>query len=182
MGNRQPSRIEPATSREDRLAREWFRYCDLTFLAGQAAGTPPIWIYDLFRWGPHEWPVGWADLWTMQAHDCGAMAALSTEIYKMRGVDARPIQLILAFNETTTDAWSALWRDTILEYPWCGNGFAYHEATAVFDCHGQFQIWDPLGRFWLPLGTGEGYESVVAYRVDDLSSPKLCAGNPKWVD
>jgi hypothetical protein len=118
----------------------------------------------------------------METHDCGAMAALSTEIYKMRGVDARPIQLILAFNETTTDAWSALWRDTILEYPWCGKGFAYHEATAVFDDQGQFQIWDPLGRFWLPLEMGAGYESVVAYRVDASSSLKLCAGNSKWVD
>jgi len=182
MGNREPSLIEPVSSREDRIAREWFRHCDLTFLAGQPCGTPPIWIYDLFRWGPHRWPVAWVDLLAMPSHDCGAMAALSTEIYQMRGVDARPIQLVLSFNDSATVGWSALWRDTVLDYDWCGRGFAYHEATAVFDRRGRFKIWDPLGRFWLPLGGGEGYERIAAYRVEGVGRSNSFAGKPPWID
>ena len=182
MGNREPSLIEPVSSLDDRVAREWFRHCDLAFLAGQPTGTPPVWIFDLFRWGPHRWPISWADLLVMPSHDCGAMAALATEIYQMRGVDARPIQLVLSFNEAATEGWSALWRETMLDYDWCGDGFAYHEATAIFDRLGRFKIWDPLGRFWLPLCGGKGYERIAAYRVPSVNCPSFFTSKAPWID
>lgn len=163
---RSHSKIEPLASRADTAARLWVRSMDHAFVAETSTETPPIWLYERFRWGPHAWPVRWCDVPTMERHDCGLMAALSTEILQWRGWRAFPAQFVLYFNDVSTRGWSNLWKSAQVPDDWCAGNFAYHEGTAVLGHDGQMRFWDPLGRFWLPIPNCYSYEGIVALRFN----------------
>jgi len=165
LAAREPSWIEPCTTAEDRAARLWIMGRDRAFRAVADEATPPVWLSRAFKWGPHGWPVRWADIPAMPRHDCGLMAALSTELFRERGHPAVAVQLILSFNRESIRGWSDLWRNQDLDFPWCGDGYAYHEGTGVIAANGEFRVWDPLGRFWLPFVERETYEGICALRL-----------------
>ena len=151
--------------RAAQAVRAWLRGHDIAFMGRAGELTPPVWIARKFRWGPHAWPVYWDDVAAMPALDCGAMAALTTEVVRMRGQAAFPMQLVLRFTERTVRHWTALWRrNGQADIRWCSGIYAYHEATGIPDARGRMRIWDPLGRFWLPVVSNPGIEGVVALR------------------
>lgn len=170
---RDHSRLEEPETAADRAAAVWVRSTDTGFRRAAGASAPPVWLYDRFKWGPHDWPVRWRDVTRMPRHDCGLMAALSTEIYRFRGGRAFPVQLILRFNPQSSNGWAGLWEGAGLTPHWCSEAFAYHEATAVLDVNNEAHVWDALGRFWLPIRSAASYEGVAAFRiVRDVASDR----------
>tara|TARA_R110002110_G_scaffold146175_5_gene335968 strand:+ start:8972 stop:9664 length:693 start_codon:yes stop_codon:yes gene_type:complete len=169
--SRSHSEITPPASPADRAALLWVRSIDNAFVAETSRETPPIWLYKKFRWGPHVWPVRWSNVPHLTHHDCGLMAALSTEILSWRGWTVFPAQFVLYFNPESTRGWSSLWKRAGITSDWCAGKYAYHEGTAVLGGNGQISFWDPLGRFWLPVPTQFSYEGIVAVRY--ISNSKI---------
>jgi hypothetical protein len=165
LGDRPWSELKESESAEGAAVRLWLRALDEAFRAEVGTQTPPVWIAHRFKWGPHAWPVRWADIPIMPYVDCGAMAALSTAVMQWRGTTALPTQLVLRFTRESVSGWLALWQACGLAVHWCDGIFAYHEATGVLDASGELRIWDPLGRFWLPVRPRPGYEGIVALRL-----------------
>ncbi len=178
LRHRGHSAIEPAVSAADRAAAVWIRALDQAFRRRAGKHVPPVWLYETFKWGPHPWPVRWSEIPHLPYTDCGLMAALSTAVYRARGAHVMPVQLVLKFNPESTRGWSGLWRNSRLRPHWCTGIYAYHEGTAVIEGDHQCRIWDPLGRFWLPLRSDPGYEGIVALRLvhdtdDSMPLPRL---------
>lgn len=165
LGVRPFSWIDDADTLQDYLVQSWLRSMDRTFRSATGYDAPPVWIAQRFSWGPHAWPIRWRDIPHMAFVDCGAMAALSTEIFRWRGGDAAPVQLLLQFTSETIRGWQALWQEAGLDASWATGCFAYHEATMVVMPTGEARIWDPLGRFWLPVASRPGYEGLAAIRI-----------------
>ena len=166
LQDREHSEIEPAEGARDIVPQLWLQALDREFRAVAGAGAAPVWIYDTFKWGPHDWPVRWRDVPVMRYTDCGLMAALSTEVYRWRGTFAAPVQLVLKFNGWSTLGWANLWRTAALPAHWCDGDYAYHEVTGVAGRGGELRLWDALGRFWMPAPVHETYEGIVALRID----------------
>lgn len=164
LADRPYSIVDDCGSNADHLVQLWVRGIDGAFRAEAGAQAPPVWIARRFKWGPHTWPVHWSQLPHMPHVDCGAMAALSTVVMQWRGVIAFPVQLVLRFTPECTQSWAALWSGTGTSIQWCGATHAYHEATGTVSMDRQIQIWDPLGRFWLPVRKCPGYEGIVGLR------------------
>lgn len=165
LDDRAHSSIEPAVDASDRNVQHYLRMLDRSFRVEAGAKAPPVWMYDTFKWGPHGWPVHWRDIPGMPVTDCGLMAALSTQVFRWRGQAVAPVQLILSFNLESTAGWVSLWRAAGEDTSWCSGQFAYHEGTAVIDESGELRIWDPLGRFWLPVREELHYEGIVALQL-----------------
>lgn len=171
LAERGHSAVEPIEAPADMAAALWLKSMDIAFRRRVGASMPPVWLYEKFKWGPHRWPVQWRDITRMPYHDCGLMAALSTEIYRLRGYRVMPAQLVLHFNSQSTRGWTGLWRSAGLTPHWCDGEFAYHEGTAVVDKDNELHIWDALGRFWLPIRESLSYEGIVAFRL--ISDPAV---------
>ncbi len=169
LQGRTPSELEPEENAQDRAAKMWLQTLDRGFRAIAGEGAAPTWIYDRFHWGAHDWPVRWRDIPWMHTTDCGLMAALSTEIYRWRGVCAVTVQVVLKFNPWSTLGWANLWRAAGLSAHWCNGDYAYHELTGVLDRNGELLLWDALGRFWMPLPSYETYEGIVALRISEVN-------------
>lgn len=167
---REYSWILDGNTQEGRLVQSWLRSLDLAFIADMGCASPPAWIASHFKWGPHKWPIRWADIPKMQAIDCGAFAAIATAVISWRGASAFPVQLVLRFTHDTVNGWQALWDESGVECHWSAGIFAYHEATLVIMPSGIARIWDPLGGFWLPIIPEPGYEGVVALRFHGRTS------------
>lgn len=162
---RNHSELEPPTSAADWAVRAWLESLDRAFVVRAGGNAPPVWIHEAFKWGPHPWPVRFADLPAMPFTDCGLMAALSTAVYRWRGFTALPVQVILLFNRESAQGWANLWTRVGLPAHWCSDHFAYHELTGVVDEIGRMRLWDALGRFWLPVTGRAVYENIVALRA-----------------
>lgn len=173
LASRGHSALEPIANSSDTAAALWLKSMDIAFRRRAGASMPPVWLYEKFKWGPHRWPVRWRDITHMPHHDCGLMAALSTEIYRLRGYRVLPAQLVLHFNHQSTRGWTGLWQSAGLTPHWCEGDFAYHEGTAVLDKHHELHIWDALGRFWLPIRESLSYEGIVAFRLISGSAVRL---------
>lgn len=171
LAEREHSAVEPIETPADRAAALWLKSMDIAFRRRAGASTPPVWLYEKFKWGPHRWPVQWRDITRMPYHDCGLMAALSTEVYRLRGYRVLPAQLVLHFNSQSTRGWTGLWRSAGLTPHWCDGEFAYHEGTAVVGKDNELHIWDALGRFWLPMRNRLSYEGIFALRL--ISEPNV---------
>ncbi len=164
FGGRDVSTIEPAECAADRDVIRWLRAIDRSFVT-ESCDAPPVWLFHQFKWGPHAWPVRWRDIPEMPYTDCGFMAALSVEIYRWRKAPVFPCQLVLSFTEESTSGWARLWGAAGLGAHWCSGTFAYHEGCALIGPDGEARIWDPLGRFWLPVSSCVHYEGVIAFRI-----------------
>ena len=149
---------EPDTL-EGGIARMWLRY-----VAGSHQTAPPLWLNRCFKWGPHSWPVRYADVPEMEYIDCGVFAAISTEISTMHGLEAYPLQMLLKFNELNVKGWQMSWKEAGMDSHWCAGDTAYHEGTLWIDKEGKGQLFDPQGPFSHSLHESPSYESPVAFR------------------
>lgn len=163
LRGRPASVLDDPDTREGSIARATVAVMDKSPYAG--LDHPPAWLHREFKWGPHSWPVSWASIFKMENIDCGVFQALSTYVYRERGIEAHALQLLLRFNPESTRGWSGLWTQAGLEAHWCSGRLAYHEATLLVDQARQGGIFDPMGPFFLQVKEHPGYEGVVALRL-----------------
>ncbi len=146
-------------------AREWLFSTDHSQLNGEHKLMGPRWLRRKYKWGPSQWPMTWCHAVEQDSLDCGALAAITREIFTVRGVDCHSVQLIQQYSEETTSHWSAKWTDHPASTHWIQRALIYHEACAVQVGENEIKIWDPSAACWVNPKQFGGYGSILALRV-----------------
>jgi len=148
-----------------RIAREWIFSTDYSQLNGENMLAGPRWVRHKFTWGPSPWPIRWCELVERKTLDCGALAALSHEIFTARGAQSFPAQLIQQFSENATRQWSCKWDCESSPVHWIKEDLIYHEGCAVLVRGDEIRLWDSSAAWWVNPRQVGGYGGLLALRV-----------------
>ena len=160
------SRISHHGSTCCEIAREWLNAMDYSNLNGDSPLTGPRWIRQRYDWGPTRWQIHWCEAVRQTALDCGAQAALASEVFTARGVKSYAVQLVQEFSSDATRQWSHRWSAAETSEHWIDENLIYHEGCAVETGNGnEVKLWDASAAWWTnPKQTG-GYGGLRAVRL-----------------
>ena len=149
-----------------RRARAWLRGLDSIKSFRIGHWHPPLWLRAKFEWGPAVWPIHWCTIPRLDQLDCGGLAAVARELYRMRGNRVTGVQLALRYPNHAMEQWSRMWEREGVRPSWIHGEFCYHEACGVIE-DGTVNLWDPTENRWLapPSSPGNNFASVVAIRI-----------------
>jgi len=159
------------------VARQWLLAMDYSQLAGGNPLTGPRWLRQKHTWGPSCWPMHWCEAVKQETLDCGALAALSHEVFKARGVESYPVQLIQQYTEHATGQWHKRWSshgDDIdvdasdarrPSVHWIAGSLIYHEGVAVVVRGDEIKIWDSSAGWWVSPKQSAGYGAALVVRL-----------------
>ena len=149
-----------------RTARAWLAAMDKSLMSSGDVHSGPRWIKQRYRWGPSSWPIYWCEALEKKVLDCGALAAVSREIFESRGVECHPTQFIQRYTRDAAVHWNSRWLanapDTL---HWIHDDVMYHEGCAIALPGGEVRIWDPTPSWWVQPKQFEGYGAVLALRI-----------------
>jgi hypothetical protein len=151
-------------------AREWIVGMDFSQLHGGNPLTGPRWLRNNFKWGPSKWPMHWCEAVREKTLDCGALGALSHQLFLARGVRSFAAQLILEFNDASTRHWRETWSKENVCAHWISEGLIYHEGCAVAVHGNEIKVWDSTATWWVNPKQFGGYAGLVALRIFDPGS------------
>lgn len=177
----QPSRIHDHGTPCCVNARAWLRAFDRSSAFSDGSWRPPTWIRERYSWGPCKRPISWCQIPESEVLDCGALATIATEVFRMRGESASQIQLVLRFSPVVADGWRVMWERAGESAAWVKGGLCYHEATAVARPNG-LSIWDPTENRWLEpdVAMTASFSGVIALNLArDAAWP---CGSTTWGD
>ena len=128
----------------------------------------PIWLQQLFSWGPSSWPISWCELIKSKVIDCGVFAALAREIFEVQGHQVHPAQALLSYNETCTHHWKALWKNSKAKgvFPWVGDQIVYHELCVLEMQDGSAKFYDSTFGGWYRAQPRLGFGALLALKSE----------------
>jgi hypothetical protein len=175
----QPSQISHHGKFCCEIAREWVTATDFSELSGNCLFTGPRWLREKFNWGASSFPIYWCEAVRKKKLDCGALAALAHEIFTVRGVQSRRVQLVQRFSQVATNQWSCSWNeDGDEELRWIDHDLIYHEGCAILTGEtNEIKVWDASAGWWVDSKASDGYGSLLAIRVSDELPTKFRWGN-----
>lgn len=147
------------------VAREWILATDYSQLSAGARLTGPRWLRETYSWGPSAWPIHWCEAVKRKTLDCGALAALSHEVFTARGVRSFPAQLIQRFNGEATCHWRETWSDESIAVHWIEGDLVYHEGCAVLVRCDEIKLWDSSVGCWIEPKQFGGYGALLGLRI-----------------
>jgi hypothetical protein len=156
-------------------ARAWLRVVDSSNSYRDGQWHPPTWLRVEYEWGPVPWPIHWCSIPEMDKLDCGALAAVAGELYRLRGYPVSAIQLALRYPSYAAEQWTHMWEREGMSTAWIHGAYCYHEACGVI--RGQaIQVWDPTENRWLspPDSPYNTFASVVAIKIAEPRVGKNC--------
>ncbi len=154
----------------------------------------PVWLSQLFNWGPSIWPISWCQLVKEKTLDCGVFAALAQEILKAQGHQVHSGQCLLVYNDTCTNHWKDLWRTKMPRkegrrsgdvFHWIGDQVVYHEVCIIELPDGSAKVYDSTFGGWYEPLERIGFGALLAIRSE---CPRLLRWGDKflscgeWVD
>jgi hypothetical protein len=158
------------------IAREWITATDFSELSGGCFFTGPRWLREKFNWGASSFPIYWCEAVRKKTLDCGALAALAHEVFTVRGVETLRAQLVQRFSMVATDQWSCSWSENgDTELRWIDHDLIYHEGCAIVTGDKEIKVWDASAGWWVDPKAGNGYGSLLAIRISDVTK-----SNFKW--
>ena len=152
---------------------------------------PPVWLGQLYTWGPSHWPIAWCELIEEKILDCGVFAALAREIFQAQGVSVHPAQALISYNEGCTGHWKDLWREAEKKekggnlFPWVGEKIVYHEVCILEMPAGAGKLYDSTFSHWMEPENRAGFGAMLAVRTE---CPRLLSWGGKtlshgeWVE
>ena len=161
----QPSQISHHGAMCCEVTREWLTAMDFSDLGGADVLTGPRWLRQRFNWGCSTFPIYWCEAIKRDTLDCGALAALSHEVFLSRGVKSLRVQIVKKFSKNATGQWTSNWHDGMTPLEWVHNDLIYHEGCAVVLTENQIKIWDSSAGWWIDTKQRDGYGSVLAVRI-----------------
>ena len=169
-----PSTISDHGKHCCRAALAWLHGVDVSSSYRDARWHPPTWLRRTYGWGCVSWPLYWCSVPEMEELDCGALAAVAVELYRMRALPVTPVQLALRYPSHATEQWSQMWKRDGQSASWITEEFVYHEACGVIEGSGML-LWDPTENRWLdpPFSANETFASVAALKVPESASDTL---------
>lgn len=144
------------------IAREWITTTDFSELGGGSVFTGQRWLQQKFKWGCSVFPIFWCEAVRRKNLDCGALAAMTHEIYNARGVKNYRVQMVQKFSLDATNQWTANWADENALTPWIENDLIYHEGGAIILDNNEIKIWDSSAGWWIEPQQNKGYGSLLA--------------------
>jgi hypothetical protein len=153
-----------------RIAREWILSMDYAQLGGGSLLAGPRWLRHRYPWGPSRWPIHWCEAVRQKSLDCGALAALSHEVFCARGVGSFPAQFIQQFSEDATRDWGKRWEGAETPANWIKEDLIYHEGCAVVAGDGEIKVWDASAGWWVNPKQFGGYGGLLAIRIFDAQA------------
>jgi hypothetical protein len=147
------------------IAREWIFSTDYTQLNGEHPLTGPRWIRQKYPWGPSRWPLSWCEAVEQKTLDCGALAAITHEVFTARGVMSYPAQFIQQYSEDATCHWQKKWDMDESSAHWIKEDLIYHEGCAVLVHNNEIKIWDPSAGWWVNPRQAGGYGALLVLRI-----------------
>src|SRR5215472_9185002 len=78
----------------------------------------PRWLTRRWEWGPTRWPIGWCEAVRAAAIDCGVFAVFAREIFRAKGIDAYPGQVLRSYAEESTAHWRRKWASMPDAFNW----------------------------------------------------------------
>ena len=160
-----PSQISHHGAMCCEVTREWVTAMDFSELGGADVLTGPRWLRQRFNWGCSTFPIYWCEAVRRDTLDCGALAALSHEVFLSRSVKSVRVQLVQKFTENATAQWSSSWHDGNTELEWVHNDLIYHEGCAIVLADNRIKVWDSSAGWWIDTKQRDGYGSVLALRI-----------------
>ncbi|HEX8351407.1 MAG TPA: hypothetical protein VF611_00680 [Pyrinomonadaceae bacterium] len=152
------------------IAREWVFSTDFAQLGGASLLTGPRWVRHRYPWGPSRWPIHWCEAVRQKSLDCGALAALSHEVFRARGLKSFPAQFIQQFTEDATRDWQSRWAEKQTPSEWIREDLIYHEGCAVATAGQELKVWDSTAAWWVNTKQFGGYHGVLALRIFDAQA------------
>ncbi len=134
---------------------------------------PPVWLRRQYGWAPHKWPIFWCQVPLAEDLDCGSLAAVATELFRARGLNALQVQLALQYPSEAIEVWRETWRSSLGHAAWISDSVCYHEACAL-PGQNDIEIWDPTESRWIsPVATmQQRYGNLIAMRIFGNESEK----------
>lgn len=158
-----------------RLAREWLGAMDRSLINSDDLLAGPRWIRQRYTWGPSTWPIHWCEAVERKVLDCGALAGLTREAYRSRGVRCHSVQLIEQYTRAAAEHWHARWEGEDATVPhWIREELVYHEACGVVTAGGELKVWDPTPASWVSPRQFCGYGAVLALKLTVLTDDASC--------
>lgn len=159
-----------------RIAREWILAMDFAQLNNEHELTAPRWIRQKYMWGACQWSLFWCAAVRRKNLDCGALAALSVEVFRNRGVTAFPVQMIQEFDQNAVAQWRESWEAEESSTHWLAGNLIYHEGCAVLTKENEIKIWDASAAWWINPNQPEGYGTLKAVKIHSSSASNLTWG------
>jgi len=168
--HRSPSSLSDHAGPCCTAARAWF---GAMALSRPPCEGEPVWVSRRHRWGPSPWPLFWCEAVTRETLDCGALAALALEAFRVRGVPVFHVQLVERVPAEWIAQWNAAWEASRCPADWIREELAYHEACGVLQGR-QLSVWDPTDASWRkPDVTGSaGIVAVRSLEPEGLRLPQ----------
>lgn len=159
------------------IAREWLKATDFSALGGASLFTGPRWLREKFRWGASGFPIFWCEAVRKKTLDCGALAALAHEVFRVRGVTSFRVQMVQRFSELATNQWSCSWNECEAPLRWTNKDLIYHEGCAINIGDEEVKIWDASAGWWIDAKPQDGYGSLLAVRIAANEDERFNWGN-----
>ena len=150
-------------------ARAWLiamgRSYDFSSTDGLALAGPR-WITQRWAWGPIRWPVAWCEAVKAETVDCGVFGAFALELFRAKGIEAYPGQLLRTCAEERISHWRRKWDAIPTAFNWIGTRVVYHEVSVIRVEADQAHVYDPTEGFWLEPGAQSGHHGHLAIRAE----------------
>jgi hypothetical protein len=110
--------------------------------------------------------VAWCEAVKAETIDCGVFGAFALELFRAKGIEAYPGQLLRGCAEERISHWRRKWDAIPTAFNWIGTRVVYHEVSVVRTEADQARIYDPTEGFWLEPGTQSGHHGHLAVRAE----------------
>ena|SRR5215831_1710025 len=130
------------------------------------AFAAPRWMTEKWSWGPTRWPIAWCQAVKSEAIDCGVFAVFAREIFRAKGIEAYPGQVLRTYAEESTAHWRSKWHSLPGAFEWIGSRVVYHEVCVVRSGPREARIYDPTEGFWLEPSVHGKHGAHLAVRAE----------------
>lgn len=159
-------------------ALAWLQGMDRARLYGESLYSGPRWLRSLYDWGPMQHPAYWCEALRLKTLDCGGQAAVAREVFRTRGLEVLPLQIVQQYNPDNVAHWRCGWEEKNCNAHWINDDWIYHEGCALILPDDKLKCWDASSSCWLEPEKTKGYGSIAALKV---SSPGVAiAAERRW--
>jgi hypothetical protein len=130
------------------------------------AYAAPRWITRRWGWGPTRWPIAWCEAVRADAFDCGVFAAFALEIFRAKGLEAFPGQVLCTCAEEIMTHWHQKWTSMPGAFNWIGTKVIYHEICVIRAGLTEARVYDPTEGIWLEPDAPAGHGATIAIRAE----------------
>jgi hypothetical protein len=126
----------------------------------------PRWLNKRWTWGPAHRPIAWCEAIKSETIDCGIFGVFALEIFRAKGSEAYPGQMLRTYAEENTAHWHHRWASLPGASDSMGGHVVCHDICVVRVNGNQARVYDPTDGVWLDPEIYSGHGSRIAIRAE----------------